>query len=65
MTVNVENCKNYGIQAGKDAAKEGCDLAQVRFRDCQECPVQRVKLCTLCLPEAAATPHRMLLLNVA
>jgi hypothetical protein len=29
VTVNVETCKNYGVQAGKDAAKEGCDLAQV------------------------------------
>jgi hypothetical protein len=28
VTVNVEDCKRYGVQAGKDAATEGCDLAK-------------------------------------
>lgn len=33
-TVNVEVCKGYGNQAGKDSAQFACDLSRVSIEQC-------------------------------
>jgi hypothetical protein len=32
-TVNIEVCKGYGVQAGKDAATFACDLSRVSLAE--------------------------------